>query len=136
MSGAELASVFRAIVRARDALARLKSTLSASRGVTDASVGMEISEYELVRKPGVGALSVEMWADAELDDGTARTWHLDLRWDGARWTLESHLLRDGSEGQDELHSFPLRHAGTAGEVARELDHAVRELVALPVTYGG
>lgn len=56
MNGAELASVFRAIVRGRDALARLKATVAASRRVTDASIGMEISEYELARKPGASEL--------------------------------------------------------------------------------
>jgi len=136
VSGGELAEVVRAIARARRALGRLRASVSGAPGVRETGSGMEVHAVGDALHPDAEIPSVELWADAELDDGTARAWSLELRWAEPRWVIEAYLLKDSVQGQEELHAFPLRYADDAAGVARQLAEATRELVALPLRHGG
>jgi len=133
VTGDEFAAGIRAIAHARQAMIDLSVRLRREPAVREASSGMDVREYTDAfsnEKP----LCVELWTEAELRDGDARAWLLDLRWDGSVWEIEADLVLQTHVGQDVLKALGLRTAVTVEELAQVLAGVVRELVELPLTY--
>lgn len=134
MSGSELVAGMRAIAQARQAMIGLATRLRREPAVREATSGIDVREYTDAIS-NVEPLYVELWTEAELRDGDAKAWLLDLRWDGSVWEIEADLVLQTHAGQDVLKALGLRSAETVEELTHLLAGVVRELVELPLTYG-
>ena len=63
------------------------------------------------------------YLDAELKDGSAISWLLDLRWTDNAWTIEARLARSTVKGQETIQELPT-------ESVDEFDHLVRSLIRI------
>ena len=70
---------------------------------------------------------LEGYVDAELRNGKALCWYLEVRWSDASWIIDTQILINDSEGQVTAHQFENRTAYTLQEFLKLFDEAVEEL---------
>jgi hypothetical protein len=63
---------------------------------------------------------IEGYVDAELHDGNAVAWYLEVRWNDEVWVIESRILVNDPQGQYTLKQFPDKIIKTLDEFAEEI----------------
>lgn len=74
--------------------------------------------------------SVDLSTTAELINGEAVSWGIELGFKDGEWVIESSVRRNHGRGQDAIRNLPTRHAITMGELVQELLGSVHMLVAV------
>lgn len=130
MSGDEFAAGLRAIAQARQAMIDLAVRVRREPGVREASSGMDVRAYAGTFSAGK-PLCVDLYVDAELEDGTGRSWWLEVRFDGGGCSIESRQAMHTRAGEDVLAELLPRHPESLDALRQDLAEMVRELVAIP-----
>ena len=79
------------------------------------------------RKYGEG-VGFEGYVDAELHNGRAVCWWLEVHWSEERWLIESRILVNSDQGQDPIKEFPEKVSDTLGGFIAQLEQVIAELV--------
>lgn len=79
------------------------------------------------RKYGTG-VGLEGYVDAELKNGKAICWWLEVHWNEEKWLIESRILVNSDQGQDTIKEFPEKVSGTLDEFIAHLELATNELI--------
>lgn len=114
------AGVAAALVRLADQLADLAMNVRKLPCVTAARSGLAERRYESGNR-------VEGYVDVGLASGNTVGFWIEFRWENGSWLVESSLRHNTDQGEDELVGLPTRHAADEGELAAELDGAMRLL---------
>jgi len=80
------------------------------------------------RKHPSGA-ALEGYVDAELNNGKAICWWMDVYWKEEQWIIECSILLQTDEGQQVIKEFPEKTASSIEEFVNRLDEATRELTS-------
>jgi hypothetical protein len=122
MAGASL--LLSALAEHREAMISLAVDLRRRRQVAEVTTGIDIRKYES------GEIRVESYVDAELRDGRALCWWLEMSSaDPARWTIGASLRENNASGQDVLRDFGELAGNSPAGLASGLDRLTRELAA-------
>ena len=70
------------------------------------------------------------YLDAELKDGTAVSWLLDVTWTNHAWTIEARLARSTIKGQETIQELPTESVDEFAHLVRGLLKIVNQLLAL------
>jgi len=93
------------------------------RRVTKVISRVEIPKYE------TGAM-IEGYVDAELDNGAAVSWLLDVSWNDEAWNVEARLARSTKEGQEVLQELPAETTQELGDFLAGLVRTTERLLTL------
>lgn len=81
------------------------------------------------RKFGTETL-IEGYVDAELINGKAVCWYLEVKWDASQnWFIDTRILINGTGGQDTAHKFLDRTTDNFQDFLENLMKATEELIA-------
>ena len=61
-------------------------------------------------------VGLELYVDAELRNGKAICWWLEINWTEERWVIETCVLVNHNQCQDKLKEFPDKFPETFGEL--------------------
>jgi hypothetical protein len=112
--------VLDAIVDVEAMLIGLAQRLRLRNDVRDVSTTLHFS----------GGPTVDLYADAEMNNGEALSWGLLAVFKDSEWLIETAVRRNHAGGQDVVHQLPDRFAVTTIELAAELESAVTVLVGV------
>jgi hypothetical protein len=93
----------------------------------DASVRSVTTTVES-RTVNDGHPRLDLYLDAELASGNAIAWLLNCIWRDGTWEIDSEVVHQTSNGQDELIALPNRYAVDDEKFMLEVNHALRALV--------
>jgi hypothetical protein len=93
------------------------------RGVTKAITSCEIRKYRT-------GSALEAHLDAELEDGNAVSWLLEVSWTNAEWTIERKLVKSTNSGQDTIADLPTATIKEFEKFVELLPRMASELLAL------
>jgi hypothetical protein len=82
-----------------------------------------------IRNFQTGNLLVE-YIDAELANGNAINWWLEINWDGQQWGIESHvgINRNGGQGQEIIRYLQEKKPDSLEILIRDLESTTTELI--------
>ncbi|MCI0457913.1 MAG: hypothetical protein L0Z62_13180 [Gemmataceae bacterium] len=112
----------RTLAHLRSQLAEFRRQLLYSRKPVGVEWGVECNAYE-------SGLVLTAYVDADLGDGRALVWWLDVTHDGEQWRLDPSVTWNG---QDPILPLEERTVAHAEDLAQELPQALAELLN---TYG-
>ncbi len=73
---------------------------------------------------------IEGYIDAELKNGKAVCWYLEVKWDTSHnWIIDTRILINGAVGQDTAHKFLDRITNNFSKYLENLKEATEELIA-------
>ncbi len=105
------------------AMIEVADSLRAKPSVREVLRNYDIRKYE-------GIPTLEAYADAELANGTALSWGIELRYEENYWIVEAALRKNHRDGQDVLQEFPEIRTDTFEELAPNAKKATEWLIAL------
>lgn len=73
--------------------------------------------------------ALEGYVDAELHNGKAICWWMDVYWKEEQWIIDCSILVQTDEGQQVVKEFPEKTASSIEEFVNRLDEATRELTS-------
>jgi hypothetical protein len=79
------------------------------------------------RKYATGAM-LQGYVDAEVQNGKAICWWLEVHWGKGKWVIEFRVLVNGDQGQETIKEFPDKISETFSEFIDQLEQATSELV--------
>lgn len=127
--------VVRALTAATTGLSELADWLSSLDAVTTVTRVCWMTPHQ-PRADGAteyghgSALTVEWFVDAELENGLAASFGLELSWESGRWTVRPGVRATRLHGQDNVLDLPVRRAVHDSEMCLELSAAVAELASV------
>ena len=71
---------------------------------------------------------LELSVDAELRNGKAVCWWLELNWTNKQWVIDTCVLVNHNQGQDKLKDFPNKLPETFEEFIVEFNKSTDELI--------
>jgi hypothetical protein len=66
--------------------------------------------------------------DAEVQNGKAICWWLEVHWGTGKWVIEFRVLVNSNQGQETIKEFPDKISETFSEFIDQLEQATSELV--------
>lgn len=69
------------------------------------------------------------YVDAEIQNGKAICWWLEVHWGEGKWVIESRVLVNSDQGQETAKEFPDRVSETFSEFIVQLGQVTSELVS-------
>jgi hypothetical protein len=91
-------------------------------GVKSVATSLEVVEYD-------NGPMIEGYVDAELEDGTALSWRLDVRWTEVSFEIDATLERISGAGSETLRQLPESVIRDARELPDALIEVTRSLLS-------
>jgi len=114
--------LLRAIAMAHERLNALAEKMRTSRTVTTTRSEVDVRDYD-------SGLCVEIYLDAEMSNGEALTWWMDLTWNAHSWVATASLRRTDDSGQTAIRKSTPRPCRNVSEVVEALHALSGELVS-------
>ena len=107
-------TVFTVMARYNERLIQLAGKISKLPEVGKLTDEFEFRDYRTGPR-------LEAYIDAELTDGVALTWWLDLDWSSEAWIINASIILTTDQGRDPLMEYPEKEVSSAFELEAELD---------------
>jgi hypothetical protein len=109
-----------AVATSNEKLISLSETLQSHPAVVRALRGFDCRYYQT-------GVMVELYVDAELQNGYAMSWWVDLSWTETNWIIESKILINRDQGQEVLKEFPDKSPETLKDLIDQLKETISTL---------
>lgn len=100
-----LQSLYEIFQKQKPALQDLSEALQANPAVESACWDLSLRDY-------ASQSVIEIYVEAELQNGFGVTWWLDVTCQEGKAILDARILENSPQGQDTLHTYPLRSIHT------------------------
>jgi hypothetical protein len=109
-----------AIATGNEKLISLSETLRSHPAVVRALRGFDCRYYQT-------GVMVEWYVDAELQNGYAMSWWVDLSWTETNWVIEAKILINRDQGQEVLKEFSEQFPNTLKDLISQLKETISTL---------
>ncbi|MCW3094439.1 MAG: hypothetical protein JWL77_57 [Chthonomonadaceae bacterium] len=112
-------TLYRAFMPYKQIIETLALSMRKHPSVVGTHSGVELRHYE-------SGPIIEAYVEAELSNGNAVTWWLDVRPSGKAWSFEARILGNDDRGEITLHVFPTVAASSVQGCVKAFHHAIME----------
>lgn len=116
------AVILNEVAKSNERLITLAQSLRADPEVVEVKRGLDCRNYE-------SGLTLEEYVEAELKDGMAVCWWLDVHQEERRWLISGSISVNGDAGHLLIKDFPGGAASTVDEFADMVRAVTNELVS-------